>query len=116
MVFGILLALLGGGLYALSETKSLTALFPAFFGVALFVLGIVGLSAGSRKHAMHLAALLGLVGCVFPAYRAVKGISEGGDVFSLAIMGQILMSVLCAAFLFMCIRSFINARRARKEG
>ncbi|MCI0378399.1 MAG: hypothetical protein L0215_12390 [Gemmataceae bacterium] len=115
MLFGVFLTLLGGALYHFSETKSLTALFPAFFGIALFVLGIVGLNSNARKHAMHLAALLGLVGGGVPAYRVVKSLGEGSD-WDLKIWGQIGMAVLCGLFLIMCIRSFLAARRARKQG
>ncbi|MCI0639866.1 MAG: hypothetical protein L0Y72_25365 [Gemmataceae bacterium] len=116
MLFGVFLTLLGGALYHFSDPKAITALFPAFFGIALFVLGIVAFNSNARKHAMHLAALLGLVGWGFPAYRVVK--SMGGDDFewNLAIWGQIGMSVLCGLFLIMCIRSFFAARRARKQG
>ena len=35
MVFGALLIVLGGGLYALSDPRAATALIPAYFGIAL---------------------------------------------------------------------------------
>jgi hypothetical protein len=115
ILFGVLLTALGGGLYAASESKSITALIPSFFGLALIVLGIIARlgGEGARKHTMHVAALLGLVGLVFPAYRVIRALAGGAEV-NLAIGGQIAMAVLCGVFLVLCVKSFIDARRARK--
>jgi uncharacterized membrane protein len=118
MIFGVLLTVLGIGLYALSdpEHKSLTALIPSAFGLALVLLGQVAQSGSDkvRMHTMHVAALIGLIGFAFPAYRAIAALVRGTE-FNLAIGGQLAMAVLCAIFLGLCIKSFIDARRARKQ-
>src|SRR5262245_24065867 len=64
IVFGLLLTLLGLAGYFLTGTSSLTALIPAIFGVPLLLLGFVARSEHSRKHAMHVAALLGTIGFI----------------------------------------------------
>ena len=117
IVFGVLLAALGGGLYYYSPTRSPTALIPAYFGIALIFLGTIALSDRIRKHAMHVAALVGLVGFAIPAYRVIKTyVEQGSDFeFNLAIGGQVAMSALCLVFLGLCIKSFIDARSARKQ-
>jgi hypothetical protein len=114
ILFGVLLSLLGGGLYFFSETRSPTALIPSFFGIALIVAGIVASNEKLRMHAMHFAALLGLVGFAFPAYRVITGLIEGKE-FGLAMGGQAAMSALCAVFLALCVKSFIDVRVARKR-
>ena len=65
-------------------------------------------------HAMHGAALLGLVGFLVPAIRVILAFVDGASI-NLAIAGQIAMAILCAVFLVLCIRSFIAARRARTQ-
>jgi hypothetical protein len=118
IIFGVLLTLLGIGLYTTSapEHKSLTALIPSGFGLALVLLGQIarGASERGRMHTMHAAAVIGLIGFVIPAYRAVSALVGGAEI-GRAIAGSIAMAVLCGAFLALCIKSFIDARIARKR-
>jgi len=113
IVFGILLTILGGGMYVYTEMNSITALIPAFFGVPLIVLGFIARNEKFRMHAMHVAALLGLVGFAMPAYMVVAGLVRGQD-FNLAKGEQAAMAVLCLIFLVLCVKSFIEARIARR--
>ena len=114
MFFGVVLMALGGGLYFASETRAITALIPAFFGVAFVVLGAIARNEAARKHAMHVAAMLGLIGCVFPAYRVIDAIIAGTprdtDAKERAFYGSIAMAVLCAVFVALCVKSFIDAK------
>jgi uncharacterized membrane protein len=114
ITFGVLLSILGGVLFALAEDKSPTALFPAFFGIALIILGFVARNEKARKHAMHFAAMLGLIGLVG---GLVKGITALMAEKRATIWGgSFAMAALCGAFLVLCIQSFIAARRARQQG
>ena len=121
MFFGVALILLGIVLYALADPtgphgRSPTALIPSVFGLALFLLGLVA-RAGSdkaRMHTMHLAAVIGLVGLVFPAYRAIAALVNDGEL-NLVVVGELVMAGLCGLFLVLCIKSFIDARIARKR-
>jgi hypothetical protein len=80
---------------------------------------------------MHAAALLGLVGFVVPAVRALPKLPElvstgkvvvstddGARDATLAIVMQLLMALVCAVFVGLCVKSFIDARvaRSRAEG
>jgi uncharacterized membrane protein len=110
IVFGVLLTLLGVVGYALTRT-SMTALIPSLFGLLLLILGFLARSESIRKHAMHAAATVALVGCVgalIPLLRASGGIRP-----TIAVFSQVAMVVLTAAFIALCVRSFIAARRAR---
>jgi hypothetical protein len=120
IAFGLLLCLLGVGLgiytygYLPEERHSPTAFIPAAFGLALVVCGLLALNEKMRMHAMHLAALVGLVGCVMPLYMAIKKLASGEPYHRNAVFGQIAMGVISGLFVALCVRSFIAARRARK--
>lgn len=118
IVFGVLLSALGGFLYSEATpnaegVKSLTALIPAAFGVVLIVCGIIARNDKARKHAMHLAAMVGLIGCVMPLVRVLPKVF-GSDPLSFADKGQLAMAGLCGVFVALCVKSFIDARKARK--
>jgi hypothetical protein len=110
---GGLLIIIGiaGYLYGLSVGHaSLTALIPAAFGLALEVLGFIGrMKETARKHLMHVAVLLALLGFLLPAGRMLSNYSTLS--FSAAVMSQLAMALVCLAFVVLSIRSFINARR-----
>jgi hypothetical protein len=94
----------------------MTALIPAYIGGALAVLGALGFVSGLRKHVMHVAAMVGLFGVLgglMPLIRqASKG--EGIDLLAPSVRAGLMMTVICAAFVFLCIQSFIAARKARE--
>jgi len=60
----ILLGLIG---YFGFGRVSITALIPAFFGVVVLIVGLVGRKESMRKHAMHAASVLGFMGFVSTA-------------------------------------------------
>lgn len=116
IVYALLLAALGIGFYAASGSASMTALIPAFFAVPLLACGALATRPGLRKHAMHAAAALGVLGVLGGAPGAVKWLrSLGGAELArpLAAIEQALMAGLSLAFVALCVRSFVAARRAR---
>lgn len=115
IVFGVLLTLLGGGIYVYTEMASPTALIPAFFGLPLIVLGVLALTEKFRKHAMHVAALLGLIGFIVPLGRVIYVMTKPDFQFGPAVGASISMAALCAIFFGGCVNSFLSARSARKK-
>ena len=116
-LLALVLIVLGTGLYLGSGRESVTALIPAFFGGAFAVCAALATNAHRRKHAMHAAAVLALLG----AGGSARGIPDaltllgGGSVERpAAAWGQVGMMLLCIAFLVLAVRSFVAARRARK--
>lgn len=88
------------------------------------VLGVFGLLANTedskrRMLFMHIAVTIGLIGFLFPGIRAM------GDVIKLlrnqtvlrpiAMWEELAMSILCLIFVLLSVRSFIAARRARRQ-
>jgi len=109
--FGIVLIVLGIGSYLGTDRVSATALIPAAFGLALLLLGCLAFKETLRKHAMHLAAMVGLVGFIGGLARLI---SKGINLQSTASVCTLVMTVLCAAFVLLCVRSFVMARRRRQ--
>jgi len=111
ILFGLLLIVLGFGGYFLTGTSSFTALIPAAFGLLLLVLGFIARAESARKHAMHAAAavaLIGFLGALMSLLRTPMGLRPGAAVFS-----QVAMVLLTGVFVALCVKSFIDARRAR---
>ena len=113
IVFGALLVLTGviGYIHGLMNDKaSLTAFIPAAFGLVMAILGLAANAKESlRKHLMHSAVVVGLLGFLVPAGRLASKFSE--LTFSAAVVSQLVMALLCLVFVILAIRSFVAARR-----
>lgn len=106
----ILLGIIGYGFGMYSGNASITALIPAFFGLVLMVLGHVANSnEGLRKHLMHAAVAVALLGFIAVAVRL--GPRLGTIEFGAAFLSQLLMGVICLAFVLLGVKSFADARR-----
>lgn len=114
--FGLALIALGVIGYIATDAVSITALIPAFFGVVLVILGWIARNERHRKHAMHVAVIIGLLGFL-GSVRGLAGLVallSGGDVQRpAAVVSQSIMAILMGIFVALCVRSFIEARRAR---
>jgi hypothetical protein len=120
IVFGLLLCALSAiVLYLKQEFKLGTWLIPTGFGLPLMVLGILAAkSEASRKHYMHAAVSLGLLGGLLSLFQGVSGLvklANGVEVKPLAAGMVWTMAVICFAFVGLCVQSFIAARKARSQ-
>lgn len=116
-IFGALLVLLGLVSYFGLGRESITALIPAFFGLALLVLGRVMNDPAKVKHAGHAAALLALLGLggSFSGVPKTLTLMQGGEVARPeASVAQAIMALLCLVFVALAVKSFIDVRRARE--
>ena len=116
---GVLLIILGFFAYIGSGMASVTALIPSFFGAAFVGLGFLARKSDNlQKHSMHAALLLALLGLggSFTGLRQIITALFGGDmpVRFTAAASQAVMAVLCILFLVLGIKSFIDARKAKK--
>lgn len=112
ILFGVLLVALGLLGYFGTGTRSLTALIPAIFGVILAALGFLARSESARKHAMHGAVLVALVGFLAVMARLVR--TPMDTVAAAAFYSQVAMAIITGVFVVLCVRSFIAARKARQ--
>ena len=115
IVSGILLILIGiiGYVFSIFDgNTSWTALIPAAFGLLLDILGLAAKNMeGMRKHLMHAAVVVGLLGFLASAGRILMKISD--IKVSLAVFSQAAMAVICLVFVLLCVKSFISARKNR---
>ena len=110
LTFSVMLILLGVGTWLAAGQTSATALIPSFFGVALGFAGLLALKDRWRRHAMHLAALIALVGTAGSLSRAIPALSDGP--MRIATMSQLAMGFGLIVFVFFCVLSFISARKS----
>jgi hypothetical protein len=112
-IFGIVLIVLGVASYWLTGRTSITAMIPAFFGVALVICGLIArASEASRKHAMHAAVAIGLIGAIAALARGIPG-ALNGDATRPAVLAQLAMGVVLLVYVALGVQSFMAARRAR---
>ena len=114
ILFGLLLVAIGLGGYYFADAKQPMALIPAVLGIAMFVCGVVAAQGAMRMLAMHVAALIGMIGFVGPMVTIFNDITNTANTAEVLAKG--LTSALCLMFVMMCINSFLEARRARKAG
>lgn len=118
ILFGGLMILLGIGLYVGllvvdGQSPSATVLIPTFFGTPILLLGLLALKDTYRKHAMHVVAVLALLGFLAPASRLVMQLARGAEVAALPLISLIFMALLSGGLLVLCVKSFIDSRRRR---
>jgi hypothetical protein len=113
--YGVVLILLGLGFYMGTGAKSVTALIPAFLGAPMLICGFLSAKEHLRKHVMHVAATLGLVGIAGGAMGLSKlpALISGAEVARpAAALLQNILFFLSVIFVILCVRSFIKARIA----
>jgi hypothetical protein len=116
--FGAVLCAIGlwGYLGSDPDKQSVTALIPAFFGAALILCGLLALGPKLRKHAMHAAAGIGLLGFLAAAGRGIpklgSAISDDPTIHRAPRL-VLLMALVCFIFVATCVGSFISARKRR---
>jgi hypothetical protein len=118
ILFGVILLLQGFITFFFAtqlgaSTRSATALIPSYVGAGLAVCGLFALRPNARKHAMHAAAMIGLLGFLAAAGRFVMKPAAPTSVGPASLL---IMAVICAAFVILCVRSFIDARKRRQAG
>ncbi len=115
IVFGILIALISPVSMVVSGHFAVTAMIPAFFGIVLILCGVIAMKPNLRMHAMHGAALVGLVGTLGGLGMSVpKLLKSEALARPVAVYSQLAMGIIASVFVVLTVKSFIDARRARK--
>ena len=115
IAIGAGLIIVGFAGYFGTGRASFTALIPAGFGLVLLVLGLVARSERLRKHMMHAAvivAVLGLAGSARGVPALLRWLGGTNPERPMAVVAQIVMLLLCAIYVVFAVRSFIRARGA----
>lgn len=119
IVCGVLLILIGiaGYGYGMSDgNASPTALIPAVLGLILAILGLAAKAKEDlRKHIMHGAVVIGLLGFLGTAssFLKIPALLNGTAERPAAVVAQLATALVCVFFVVMCVKSFADARRNR---
>lgn len=118
ILFGVLLIMLGVVSFVVTGSQFPTSLIPAAFGLLLLIFGFLARTENVKKRMMHMhiAVTIGLLGFLATAKSIVDAIKlfRGADLpRPPAIEEKAAMSLICLAFVLLCVQSFIAARRAR---
>lgn len=114
--FGVAFIALGLIGYFGTGRASATALIPCALGILMVLAGVAARNPLRRRHAMHAAAMLGVVGFL----GAGRGLTKivpllSGDPVERpnAVIAQAVMALLSLVFVALCVKSFVAARRGR---
>lgn len=117
IIFGLLLAAVTLVTIGCNPNyTSKTVFIPAGIGAFIGGLGLIALKDSLRKHAMHAASVVGLLGGVACLGMGISQLAKLGSETPPTILkiGSVwATALLCLGFLTMCVQSFIQAKRER---
>jgi predicted membrane-bound spermidine synthase len=120
IIFAVLLIILGLTGFFYTGSIHYTALIPTWFGLAMGIGGVLAISPSEsrRKLFMHINVTIGLIGFVGALVEALRGYgaarSAGLDPDMIALTSKLIMAGLLFIYVNLCIKSFVETRRARK--
>jgi uncharacterized membrane protein len=112
-LIGFLLVVLGLVGYLATGRASVTALIPALFGAVFLLLAMVARNPNVRRHVMHAAVALALLGVLGTLPRIIPAIGAG-RLGRPAVLAQIAMALVLLIYIAFGVKSFIEARKARQ--
>lgn len=116
IVFGLALVALGVAFWVITGMDHFTPLIPSIFGTLITLCGVVVLIKPTlRKHVMHVSVLIALLGMAGAGMRIPKALESDG-ITGTKTIEMMLMLIICAIYLVLGIKSFVDARRNRVAG
>ena len=117
LTFAFAYLVLGIGGFVLTGSTHKTALIPCIFGVLFLIFGLLARKGNLRKHAMHAAVLIALLALLGTAKSLayLPDLFRGTSEKPAAVITQSLNAGLSILYIFLAVRSFIQARRARSS-
>ena len=117
LAFAFAYLVLGIGGFVLTGSTHKTALIPCIFGVLFLIFGLLARKDNLRKHVMHAAVLIALLALLGTAKSLayLPDLFRGTSEKPAAVITQSLNAGLSILYIFLAVRSFIQARRARSS-
>ncbi|ORX08555.1 hypothetical protein [Mycolicibacillus trivialis] len=114
---GAILVVTGVIAYIATSAASVTALIPAFIGLALLAAGLIARKPAAHRHAIHAALAVALLGALGSLMQVAKigALFDGTAERPAAIIVSTVMFVLLIGYLVAGVRSFIAARQNQPE-
>jgi hypothetical protein len=111
MVCGGILMLSGIISYLISDTGSLTALIPSFFGIPLLIMGFLSnRNEANKHHYMHAAMVFALVSVL----GGMRIFSIWSDASDLTLLSHVILIIVGTIFMVAGILSFRHTRKSRE--
>ena len=105
VVWGVVISLVSG-------SESITSFFPSLLGLPLLLSGVLANKIPEkRKLWMHIAATFGLL-CAIGGTRFFMVMSDG---INYASGSMLMLLVTGSIYTYICVQSFIHARKAIEE-
>jgi hypothetical protein len=116
LVFAVLLIALGLAGFFGTGHAHYTALIPAWIGLVLGIGGWLAISPDERRRKlfMHVNVTIGLVGFVGTFAEIIRSCASSKPVDMTALIAKLTLVWLLLIYLFLCMRSFLVARRSGK--
>ena len=111
MIFGVF-TIVWASIFSI-DSKSMTSWIPAMIGTPILLSGILAhFYPAQKKIWMHIAVLFGLF-AFLGGFRFFKGLGSEAGLFAnpKAAYSQLMLLILGGIYTFMCVKSFIWARK-----
>ncbi len=106
--YGIFLIVWGVLVSYLSESNSITSFFPSMLGAPIFLSGLLASKFPNKKKLwIHIAVVFGLL-CALGGTRFFMKISGG---LNYATISMLMLFLTGSVYTFLCVKSFIYARK-----
>ncbi len=115
LVFAGLLVALGLAGYLGTGSRHPTALIPLWIGLLLGIFGVLAISPSEhrRKIFMHINVTIGTLALLATIVEIVRSLLSSKSLDRIAMASKLSLGVLLLAYVAVCVRSFIAARRGR---
>ena len=115
IIYGIFLIIWGIAISFISSSNSLTSLIPSIFGIPILLFSILSIKFPNRKKLfMHIVVTFGLI-VFIGGLDFSRGLIKGTSFNNMwADTSKLMMLITGLIFTYLCIKSFIFARKNRQ--
>ena len=114
IIYGIFLIIWGIAVSFISSSNSLTSFIPSIFGIPILLFSILSIKfPNSKKLFMHIVVTFGLI-VFIGGLDFSRGLIKGTSFTNMwADTSKLMMLITGLIFTYLCIKSFIFARKNR---
>ena len=115
IIYGIFLIIWGIAVSLISSSNSLTSFIPSIFGLPILLFSILSVKFQNRKKLfMHIVVTFGLI-VFIGGLDFSRGLIKGTSFSNIwADTSKLMMLITGLMFTYLCIKSFIFARKNRQ--
>ena len=115
IIYGIFLIIWGIAVSLISSSNSLTSFIPSIFGLPILLFSILSVKFQNRKKLfMHIVVTFGLI-VFIGGLDFSRGLIKGTSFTNMwADTSKLMMLITGLMFTYLCIKSFIFARKNRQ--